>query len=506
MLFLSFICSCNADKQFQEFNDEFTKVTAILADWNLEDGESRTSITTGSYPTKPSPVWVTGDSIGIYPDAGGDQLSFRINEGGSKSCSFDGGGWAMKSSSYTAYSPFKRSFYYEEKDALPISMLGQTQNGNDNADHLGAYDIQIAKGEKPETGSLIFDFDRYVALARLEITAPNAATWTSISLESDAFFTTEATMNLTLETPTIASVATSNTVTLNLENVSTTNDNLSIIAYMMLLPVNLTDKTISVKLTDSNGNTYTSSSVSITNDKTNLTANSARWLTANFIPNNQIWYTSSDGSSITPYMANAFGANIVSNVYENEKGIITFDGDVTMIGNYAFNSRRSLVSISIPNSVTTIGDGAFKTCTSLTNMTISNNVTAIGESAFESCNSLTNITIPNSVTTIEDRTFMNCSSLSRVNIKAITPPATGVYIFQNCSSNIEFYVPAESLETYKAADYWKDLNLLSASEDWFNPNQYITYVKNHEWVYVGSKNYYQYSSLLKLSCQKYQQN
>ena len=61
-----------------------------MADWNLEDGESRTSITTGSYPTSPSPVWVTGDSIGIYPDAGGDQLSFRINEGGSKSCSFDG--------------------------------------------------------------------------------------------------------------------------------------------------------------------------------------------------------------------------------------------------------------------------------------------------------------------------------------------------------------------------------------------------------------------------------
>ena len=145
LLFLlsSFICSCTSDGQLQEISKDFIKVTAILPDWNIEDN-SRTSITTGSYGTKPNPVWVTGDSIGIYPDAGGDQLSYRINEGGSKTCTFDGGGWAMKSASYTAYSPFKRSFYYEKKSDLPISMLGQTQNGNDNANHLGAYDIQIA--------------------------------------------------------------------------------------------------------------------------------------------------------------------------------------------------------------------------------------------------------------------------------------------------------------------------------------------------------------------------
>ena len=73
LLLLSFICSCTSDEQFQDFSNVKgpTKVTAILPDWNLEDEDSRTSITTGSYPTAPSPVWVTGDSIGIYPDAGG---------------------------------------------------------------------------------------------------------------------------------------------------------------------------------------------------------------------------------------------------------------------------------------------------------------------------------------------------------------------------------------------------------------------------------------------------
>ena len=93
-----FVCSCSSDSQLQELsnvaNDEITKMTAILPNWDIDEGYSRTSITTGSYPTAPNPVWVTGDSIGIYPDEG-DQLSFRIPQGGSKTCIFDGGGWAM---------------------------------------------------------------------------------------------------------------------------------------------------------------------------------------------------------------------------------------------------------------------------------------------------------------------------------------------------------------------------------------------------------------------------
>ena len=51
---------------------------------------------------------------------------------------------------------------------------------------------------------------------------------------------------------------------------------------------------------------------------------------------NEIWYTSSDGRIITPYNKDAFGVNIVSNVYENGKGVITFDSNVTEIGYQAF--------------------------------------------------------------------------------------------------------------------------------------------------------------------------
>lgn len=418
-LLLSLIYSCTADEFETPDVKGSNKVTAILPDWNVEDETTRTSITTGPYGTPPSPVWVAGDSIGIYPDAGGDQLSFRINEGGSKTCTFDGGGWAMKSSSYTAYSPFDRSFYYQDKEALPISMTGQTQNGNDNADHLGAYDIQIAKGEKPQDGNLVFSFSRYVALARIEITAPKAATWTSVTLESDASFTTSAKMNLALETPTVTPTATSNSVTLKLENVSTTSDNFSVIAYMMLLPVDLTGKTLTVTLTDSEGETYPLEAT-VANEKTNFTANAARWISAVYkipVPNNQIWYTSSDGNVVTPYYTDVFGANIVSNVYENGKGIITFDGDVTSIGRYAFNRSYKLTNITIPNSVESIGEAAFQSCEKLTSITMPNSVTSIGQQAFEYCYCLTNVTIPSSVTSIGNFAFSRCYRIESIVVE-----------------------------------------------------------------------------------------
>ena len=80
------------------------------------------------------------------------------------------------------------------------------------------------------------------------------------------------------------------------------------------------------------------------------------------IPNNEIWYTSSDGNVITPQSTDVFGANIISNTYEDGKGVITFDNSVTSIGESAFDSLYSLTSVTIPNSVTSIGKMAFSNC------------------------------------------------------------------------------------------------------------------------------------------------
>lgn len=132
---------------------------------------------------------------------------------------------------------------------------------------------------------------------------------------------------------------------------------------------------------------------------------------------NEIWYTSTDGKVVTPNRTNAFGANIVSNTYENCKGVIKFDAPVTWIGNVAFYNCSNIATVTIGDSITTIGDHAFSGCSSLTSVTIGDSVTTIGSYAFDGCSSLTSVTIPDSVTSIVGSPFFNCSSLQEFSGK-----------------------------------------------------------------------------------------
>lgn len=128
-------------------------------------------------------------------------------------------------------------------------------------------------------------------------------------------------------------------------------------------------------------------------------------------PNNQIWYTSSDGMIVTPYDSSAFGVSIVSNTYSEDKGVIVFSDDVHYIDYKAFYNRTSLTSIIIPDGVTSIGDWAFRSCSSLESITIPESVTNIGDYAFANCSSLISVNIPDNLTEIGEYAFLGCNNL-----------------------------------------------------------------------------------------------
>ena len=134
---------------------------------------------------------------------------------------------------------------------------------------------------------------------------------------------------------------------------------------------------------------------------------------------------------------------------------ITIPSEVTSIGNYAFADCYSLQSMVIPSGVTSIGTNAFADCYSLQSMVIPSGVTSIGTNAFQYCYSLASITIPSEVTSIGNYAFYYCCGFAVIHAISTSPPAlNGSKVFQGIPSDCKIHVPAESLEDYKAAQYW----------------------------------------------------
>jgi hypothetical protein len=91
---------------------------------------------------------------------------------------------------------------------------------------------------------------------------------------------------------------------------------------------------------------------------------------------------------------------------------------VTAIGDFAFQNKTTVTSVTTPRSVDTIGRYAFQYCTSLTSVTMPG-VMIIGDGAFQSCRSLTSAAIGGSLwfgnpVSIGDEAFQFCSSLTGV--------------------------------------------------------------------------------------------
>lgn len=87
---------------------------------------------------------------------------------------------------------------------------------------------------------------------------------------------------------------------------------------------------------------------------------------------------------------------------------------------------------------------------------IKRNVEEIGLGTFGYFQYLETVTIPDSVDTIGDYAFENCSSLTSLTVKATYPPTLGSGVFNNTNANLVIYVPAESVNDYKAASGWSD--------------------------------------------------
>lgn len=112
---------------------------------------------------------------------------------------------------------------------------------------------------------------------------------------------------------------------------------------------------------------------------------------------------------------------------------------VVTIGNNSFDGCASLAQLTMPEPLATIGEYAFRN-SGLTGITFQRNLTIIGKYAFDGCKDLVSINFPANVTEIKEYTFNDCGKLKNIEL-----PNGLIYIkdyaFNGCASLGKVTIP-----------------------------------------------------------------
>ena len=162
---------------------------------------------------------------------------------------------------------------------------------------------------------------------------------------------------------------------------------------------------------------------------------------------------------------------------------VSFPTSLEAIGPSAFGNCSGLKSIDLAENLklTTISGGAFSHCSSLASVSFPANLETIDESAFFGCASLASVSLPASMETIGELAFYGCTTLASVTILAPSLTTYGYGAFGETAAGLIIYVPAASVETYKAA--WSTYTILGIAEEIgyeveVPAGEYITYYKD----------------------------
>lgn len=156
---------------------------------------------------------------------------------------------------------------------------------------------------------------------------------------------------------------------------------------------------------------------------------------------------------------------------------VTLPSSLTYLGDQAFANNISLTEVTVPGELTYAGS-AFFSCSGLTKATFSGSVKEIkntfygcsnlenvelgdaletvGIMSFNGCAALKSLSFPASLTSIQMMALDGCSALEELTCSAVTPPTVESGVFDDINKEIPIYVPESSIDSYKAADEWKE--------------------------------------------------
>lgn len=224
-------------------------VSIKAADFQYEDA-SRSSVNITDWGV--DFYWEESDSVGIFPTEG-SQVYFAMNEGeGMQTAIFNGGGWALKSSSsYAAYYPY--NILNRNVRKVSVNYEGQKQVYNDCTEHLGAYDYMASTLTQAYDDNVYFDLNHMGCLVMLKIQTEPYKYFSRVMLKADNnIFTAKGYIDLTSWRPEITPQRTFTTLSVDLEDFYVDETGMATI-YFMMAPVDLSYQPLEILLTDEYG-------------------------------------------------------------------------------------------------------------------------------------------------------------------------------------------------------------------------------------------------------------
>ena len=200
-------------------------------------------------------TWSDGDELGIYTrdNETTADARFKILQGGSSTGNFSNDMFYLNSNrSYYSFYPYQP---YGEINAVPVDYTGQTQNGNGNAAHLGAYNYMYGTVNINSNGSASIAYKNLGSVMQLRLTISNAATYTGIEITSDgAEFITKGTASMINGSITATEISSS--IHLDFQNGITLNAGDELTANILIAPVDMSGSTLTITLTVADSNEF----------------------------------------------------------------------------------------------------------------------------------------------------------------------------------------------------------------------------------------------------------
>lgn len=118
--------------------------------------------------------------------------------------------------------------------------------------------------------------------------------------------------------------------------------------------------------------------------------------------------------------------------------------------------------LSIPDGIEKINVDAFSQNDFIESITLPSSVRVIERGVFFNNHQLKEVTLPAGLEIIGEYLFFGCENLT--HIYNLSPTPQQILPIHKNPSQITLHVPAESVEVYKNAPYWQEMNIVAIEE------------------------------------------